>query len=127
MKRLLFWVIDCWRLVMDMRYNPLRHVKDPSIQMYIYLALFIMWSGYFGVLAWTYLEWVNYSITQSIFIHLGVLIPLFITNAIFAEAEKNGAKWYKDFRIQQEIEAMDKRLSRFNYEKRIRWDLDREA
>ena len=127
MKRLLFWVIDCWRLVMDMRYNPLRHVKDPSIQMYIYLALFIMWSGYFGVLAWTYLEWVNYSITQSIFIHLGVLIPLFITNAIFAEAEKNGAKWYKDFRIQQDIEAMDKRLSRSNYEKRVRWDLDREA
>jgi|TARA_B100000035_G_scaffold189659_1_gene161931 hypothetical protein len=127
MKRLLFWVIDCWRLVMDMRYNPLRHVKDPSIQMYIYLALFIMWSGYFGVLAWTYLEWVNYSITQSIFIHLGVLIPLFITNAIFAEAEKNGAKWYKDFRLQQDIEAMDKRLSRSNYEKRVRWDLDREA
>lgn len=127
MKRLLFWVIDCWRLVMDMRYNPLRHVKDPSIQMYIYLALFIMWSGYFGVLAWTYLDWVNYSITQSIFIHLGVLIPLFITNAIFAEAEKNGAKWYKDFRLQQDIEAMDKRLSRSNYEKRVRWDLDREA
>ena len=127
MKRLLFWVIDCWRLVRDMRYNPLRHVKDPSIQMYIYLALFIMWSGYFGVLAWTYLEWVNYSITQSIFIHLGVLIPLFITNAIFAEAEKNGAKWYKDFRLQQDIEAMDKRLSRSNYEKRVRWDLDREA
>ena len=127
MKRLLFWVIDCWRLVMDMRYNPLRHVRDPSIQMYIYLALFIMWSGYFGVLAWTYLEWVNYSITQSIFIHLGVLIPLFITNAIFAEAEKNGAKWYKDFRLQQDIEAMDKRLSRSNYEKRVRWDLDREA
>tara|TARA_Y100000022_G_C13004881_1_gene264023 strand:- start:161 stop:421 length:261 start_codon:yes stop_codon:yes gene_type:complete len=86
-----------------------------------------MWSGYFGVLAWTYLEWVNYSITQSIFIHLGVLIPLFITNAIFAEAEKNGAKWYKDFRLQQDIEAMDKRLSRSNYEKRVRWDLDREA
>ena len=127
MKRLLFWVIDCWRLVMDMRYNPLRHVKDPSIQMYIYLALFIMWSGYFGVLAWTYLEWVNYSITQSIFIHLAVLIPLFVTNAIFAEAEKNGAKWYRSFRIQQEIEAMDKRLSQQNYEKRIKWDLDREA
>ena len=127
MKRLLFWVIDCWRVVMDMRYNPLRHIKDPSIQMYFYLALFIMWSGYFAVLAWTYLGWVDYSITYSIFIHLAVLIPLFVTNAIFAEAEKNGSKWYTSFRTQQDIEAMNKRLSQPNYEKRVKWDIDREA
>ena len=94
MKKLLFWIIDCWRVVMDLRYNPLRHIKDPSIQMYFYLALFIMWSGYFSVVAWTWLSWDNYSVVVSIAIHLAVLIPLFITNAIFAEAEKNGSKWY---------------------------------
>jgi len=127
MKRFLFWVVDCWNLVMDMRYNPLRHIADPSIQMYTYMALFVMWSGYFGVVAWSYLEWTNYSIVNSIIIHLAVLGPLFVTKTIFDEAEKNGAKWYKSFRIQQDIEAMDKRLKQRNYEKRIKWDLDREA
>ena len=53
MKKLVFFIIDCWRLVMDMRYNPLRYVKDPSIQMYLYLVLFVMWSGYFAVVAET--------------------------------------------------------------------------
>ena len=127
MKRLIFFIIDCWRLVMDMRYNPLRHVRDPSIQMYLYLALFVMWSGYFAVVAWTWIGWETYSVTWSIFIHIGVLAPLFITNAIFLEAEKNGDKWYTSFRTQQDIEAMNKRLRQPNYEKRIKWDLDKEA
>jgi hypothetical protein len=56
-----------------------------------------------------------------------VLIPLFITNAIFAEAEKNGSKWYTNYRTEQSIEAMDRRLSQQNYEKRIKWDIDKEA
>ena len=127
MKKLLFWIIDCWRVVMDLRYNPLRHIKDPSIQMYFYLALFVMWSGYFSVVAWTWLSWDNYNVVGSIIIHLAVLIPLFITNSIFAEAEKNGSKWYTNYRTEQSIEAMNNRLSKTNYEKRIKWDIDREA
>ena len=47
-RRLIWWVIDCWRIIMDNRYNPLRHIADPSIQSYFTLALFIMWSGYFA-------------------------------------------------------------------------------
>ena len=112
---------------MDMRYNPLRHIKDPSIQMYFYLALFIMWSGYFSVVAWTWLSWENYSVVVSIAIHLGVLVPLFITTQVFAEAEKNGSRWYKEYRTEQSIEAMNQRLKQRNYEKRIKWDIDREA
>ena len=46
-----FFVIDSWRVVMDNRYSPLRHIHDPSIQGYFTMALFIMWSGYFGVVA----------------------------------------------------------------------------
>ena len=127
MKKLLFWVVDCWRLVMDNRYNPLRHIHDPSIQTYFTMALFIMWSCYFGVVAWTYMDWENYSIVASIFIHIAVIVPLSITNIIFKEAEKNGTTWYTNFRIKQEIEAMDKRLKQPNYEKRVPWNLDREA
>ena len=93
LKRLLFWVVDCWRLIMDNRYNPLRHIHDPSIQSYFTLALFVMWSCYFGVVALHWMNWIGYSIVWSIIIHLAVLIPIMVTNAVFQQAEKDGAKW----------------------------------
>ena len=127
LKRLLFWVIDCWRVVMDNRYNPLRHIHDPSIQSYFTLALFIMWSCYFGVVALHWINWIGYSIVWSIIIHLAVLIPLMITNYIFKEAERNGGNWVSAYRAQQEQEQFKKKLSASNYEKRIKWDIDREA
>ena len=37
-RRLFFFVLDCWRLVMDNRFNPLRHIPDPSLQMYFTLV-----------------------------------------------------------------------------------------
>ena len=89
------FVIDCWRIIMDNRYNPLRHIHDPSIQSYFTMVLFIMWSAYFGIVAWTWIGWDNYSIVSSIWVHLAVIIPIMITNVAFREAEKNGAKWYK--------------------------------
>ena len=82
---------------MDNRYNPLRYIADPSIQAYFTMALFIMWSAYFGIIAWTWLEWQNYSIVSSIWIHLSIVIPILITNLVFREAEKNGAKWHGDW------------------------------
>ena len=97
LKKLLFFAVDCWRLVMDNRYNPLRHIGDPSIQAYFTLVLFIMWSAYFAILAWSYIGWESYSIVWSIWIHLAVVIPMIITNLVFKEAEKNGAKWYKEW------------------------------
>tara|TARA_B100000519_G_scaffold196891_1_gene203900 strand:- start:583 stop:1014 length:432 start_codon:yes stop_codon:yes gene_type:complete len=95
-RKLIMFTVDCWRLVMDNRYNPLRHIADPSIQAYFTMVLFIMWSAYFALLAWTYIGWDSYSIVYSIWIHLGVVIPMMLTNLTFREAEKNGAKWYKD-------------------------------
>ena len=96
-RRLIWWVIDCWRIIMDNRYNPLRHIADPSIQSYFTLALFIMWSGYFAIIAWTWIGWESYSIVWSIWLHMGVIIPIMITNVTFREAEKNGAKWHRDW------------------------------
>jgi hypothetical protein len=93
LKRLIFWVINCWRIIMDNRYNPLRHIKDPSIQGYFTMALFVMWSCYFGVVALHYMNWIGYSIIWSIIIHMAVLIPVMVTNAVFEQAEKNGANW----------------------------------
>ena len=112
---------------MDNRYNPLRHIHDPSIQSYFTLALFIMWSCYFGVVALHWMNWIGYSIVWSIIIHMAVLIPLMITNYVFKEAERNGGNWVSAYRTQQKIEKMDSRLKKPNYEKRIKWDIDREA
>lgn len=98
-----FFVIDSWRSVMDSRYSPLRHINDPSIQGYFTLVLFIMWSGYFGVLAIYYLGWLNYSIVTSIWVHLAVVIPILVTNGVFREAERSGSTWHNDFREKQNM------------------------
>ena len=82
---------------MDNRYNPLRYIADPSIQAYFTMALFVMWSAYFGVVAAYYMEWLGYSIVTSIWVHLAVVIPIMITNAVFREAEKSGSVWVKDY------------------------------
>ena len=37
MKTFSNWIIYSWRSVMDSRYNPLRHILDPSIQAYFTL------------------------------------------------------------------------------------------
>ena len=93
--KLIAWVYNCWRVVMDHRYNPLRFIADPSLQMYFTLVLFTMWSVYFGFVAVYYMGWLGYNTLTSIIVHLAVLIPLFMTNAIFMDAERDGAKWLK--------------------------------
>tara|TARA_B100001094_G_scaffold295962_1_gene317806 strand:+ start:751 stop:1068 length:318 start_codon:yes stop_codon:yes gene_type:complete len=98
MKKFILWVVDCWRLVMDNRYNPLKHIPDPSLQMYFTLVLFTMWSVYFGAVATYYMGWYGYNTVTSIVVHLAVLIPLGFTNAIFLDAERDGAQWLKDWR-----------------------------
>ena len=96
---------------MDNRYSPLRHIKDPSIQGYFTMALFVMWSGYFGVVAIYYLGWLNYSIVTSVWVHLAVIIPILVTNGVFREAEKSGATWHTEFREQKGIsEKTEKKL-----------------
>ena len=97
-KRLIWFVIDSWRVVMDNRYNPLRYIADPSIQAYFTMALFVMWSGYFSVIAWVWIGWESYSIVASIWIHLSVVIPIGITNLVFKEAEQNGSRWVRTWK-----------------------------
>ena len=109
--KFIFFILDCWRLVMDNRYNPLKYIPDPSLQMYFTLVLFTMWSVYFGFVATYYMGWIGYDIVTSIIVHLGVLIPLFFTNAVFKDAERDGAKWLKSIRTQQATERMNERLN----------------
>ena len=125
-QKLLVWVIDCWRLVMDSRFNPLKYIPDPSLQAYFTLVLFVMWSAYFGLVATVYMGF-NYDTITSIIIHMAVIVPLIFTNLIFKDAEKNGRNWIADFRTDQERKRWWDKVRRPNYEKRIKWDIDKEA
>lgn len=125
-QKLLVWVIDCWRLVMDNRFNPLKYIPDPSLQAYFTLVLFVMWSAYFGLVATVYMGF-NYDTITSIIIHMAVIVPLIFTNLIFKDAEKNGRNWIADYRTDQERKRWWDKVRRPNYEKRIKWDIDKEA
>ena len=101
MKNFILWVVDSWRLVMDARYNPLKYIPDPSLQTYFMLVLFTMWSVYFGMVASFYMGWLGYSIVTSIVVHIGILLPLSFTNAVFLDAERDNAPWLIEWRNQQ--------------------------
>ena len=126
-RRFIMWIVDSWRLVMDTRYNPLKYIADPSLQTYFLLVLFTMWSVYFGFLATFYMGWLGYSIPISIGIHVLVILPIAFTNAVFMDAEKNGAQWLKDWRHEQ----MNWKFWQNRPSKRgkniIHWDIDKEA
>lgn len=98
MKKFIMFVVDSWRSVMDSRFNPLRYVADPSLQLYFMLVLFTMWSVYFGFVASYYLGWLGYSTITSIIVHIAIVLPIGFTNAVFIDAERDGSKWLKDWR-----------------------------
>ena len=82
-------VAEMYRIVMDLRFNPLRFIPDPVLQGYLLMALFVMWCGFFGIIAIYYLGWLGYSIPVSIAVHLAIIVPTIITNAVFLDAERN--------------------------------------
>jgi hypothetical protein len=100
-RRTLMAIVSGWRRVMDVRYNPLKYVPDPSLQAYFMLVLFVMWSIFFGFLAANYLGWFGYNTVVSLIIHIAILVPLALTNAIFVDAERDGAEWLKEWKEEQ--------------------------
>jgi ABC-type phosphate transport system permease subunit len=90
-----------WRRVMDVKYNPLKYIPDPSLQTYFMLVLFTIWSVFFGFLAANYLGFFGYNTVVSIIIHMAILVPLAMTNAIFVDAERDGHKWLKEWKSEQ--------------------------
>ncbi len=93
--------VSLWRVVMNVKYNPLKYVPCPKLQAYFMLVLFVIWSVFFGFIASVYLGLVNYSTVTSIIIHLCVLVPLVITNAVFIDAEREGHKWLIEWEAEQ--------------------------
>lgn len=119
------WVVDSWRNVMDVRYNPLKYVPDPSLQAYFMMVLFTIWSVFFGFIAIYYIGWLGYSIVTSIIVHVAIFLPILITNAIFLDAERDGHAWLAEWRSEEAKYKMF--LNRTRNGVRIMWDLDKEA
>jgi hypothetical protein len=58
-RRIVMSIVDRWRVVMNVKYNPLKYIPDPSLQTYFMLVLFTIWSMTFGFIA---IFWVLLSI-----------------------------------------------------------------
>ena len=126
-RRLILWIVDSWRVVMDHRFNPLRFIPDPSLQMYFTMVLFTMWSVYFGFVASYYMGWLGYSTITSLIVHFAVLVPLFFTNAIFLDAERDNAPWHYKWREQQLSWKFWQNRPSLKGKNIIKWDIDKEA
>jgi hypothetical protein len=117
--------VNGWRRVMDVRYNPLKYIPDPSLQTYFMLVLFTVWSVFFGFLAANYLGFFNYNTLISIFIHVGILLPLAFTNAIFIDAERDGHTWLKEWKAEQSRYKLV--VNRLKTKNLTLWDPSKEA
>ncbi len=78
--------LDCWRLVMDNRWNPLRHL-DLASQHYLMQVLGWMWSMVFTLafLSIFHFAWLWIA-------HLLVIAALCFTAAVFQTAERSSVE-----------------------------------
>ena len=124
-RRIVMFIVDSWRVVMDIKYNPLKYIPDPSLQTYFMLVLFTIWSVTFGLIAIFWLGFIEYSILASIIIHTAILIPLAFTNAIFVDAERDGENWLKEWREEQSRYKLV--MNRLKSKNLVLWDPNKEA
>ncbi|MDG1124441.1 MAG: hypothetical protein P8N73_06155 [Pseudomonadales bacterium] len=118
-------IVHLWRSVMDVKFNPLKYVADPSLQSYFMLVLFTIWSVAFGFIATYHLGWLGYSTVTSVVVHLTVLIPILVTNAVFVDAERDGEQWLKEWNEERSrYRLFTNRLKAKNL---VRWNQNSEA
>ena len=121
----IMFLVDSWRVIMDVKYNPLKYVPDPSIQTYFMVVLFTIWSAFFGLIAIFLLGFIGYNILTSVIVHLSIIIPIAFTNAVFVDAERDGENWLKEWREEQSrFKLLKNRLKRKNL---VLWDPNKEA
>ena len=124
-RRSVMFIVDSWRVVMDVRYNPLKYIPDPSLQTYFMLVLFTIWSITFGLIAIFWLGFIQYSILTSILVHVAIIIPIAFTNAVFVDAERDGENWLKEWREEQSRYKLV--VNRLKTKNLILWDPNKEA
>ena len=76
-------------------------------------------------LAANYLGFFNYNTVSKHCIHIGILLPLAFTNAIFVDAERDGEKWLKEWKEEQSrYKLVANRLKTKNL---VMWNPNKEA
>jgi|TARA_Y100000389_G_scaffold139809_1_gene137595 hypothetical protein len=123
-RRFIIFIVDSWRAVMDVRFNPLKHI-DPSLQTYFMLVLFTIWSIFFGLIAIFWLGFIGYSIPISILVHVAIIIPIAFTNAVFVDAERDGENWLTEWREEQSRYKLV--INRLKTKNLVIWDPNKEA
>lgn len=121
----LMGTVYLWRRVMNVKFNPLKHVADPSLQSYFMIVLFSIWSVAFGFIATYHLGWLGYDAVTSIVVHLSILIPILVTNAVFIDAERDGEQWLAEWNEERsKYRLFRNRLKTNNL---VRWNPSSEA
>ena len=110
---------------MDVKFNPLKHVADPSLQSYFMMVLFTIWSVAFGLIATYHLGWLRYSTVTSVVVHLMILIPILVTNAVFIDAERDGEQWLVEWKEERSKYRLFR--NRLKTKNMVRWNPDSEA
>ena len=123
-RRSIIFIVDSSRAVMDVRFNPLKHI-DPSLQTYFMLVLFTIWSIFFGLIAIFWLGFIGYSIPISILVHVAIIIPIAFTNAVFVDAERDGENWLTEWREEQSRYKLV--INRLKTKNLVIWDPNKEA
>ena len=113
------------RRVMDVKFNPLKYIPDASLQAYFMVFLFSLWSVSFGFIATYYIGWLGYSTLTSLAVHLSILVPIVVTNAVFVDAERTGEKWLEEWKEERSRYALV--ANRLKAKNMVPWELNKEA
>jgi hypothetical protein len=124
-RRSVMLVVHLWRKIMDVKYNPLRYIPDAPLQSYFMLVLLVIWSITFGFIASYYFGWMGYSTVTSIVVHLTILVPVVITNAVFIDAERTGEQWLAEWEEEQSKYRLF--MNRLKMKNVVLWRSDTEA
>jgi hypothetical protein len=88
-------------------------------------VLFTIWSITFGFIATYHLGWLGYDAVTSIAVHLSILIPILVTNAVFIDAERDGEQWLAEWHAERSrYRLFTNRLKTNNL---VRWNPNSEA
>jgi hypothetical protein len=85
------------------------------------LVLFTIWSVSFGFIASYHLGWLGYSTVTSLVVHLSVIIPMMVTNAVFVDAERTGAQWLEEWKSEQSRYGLF--MNRMKTQNLSRWNI----
>jgi len=124
-RRTAMLMVYIWRRVMDVKFNPLKYIPDASLQAYFMVVLFSLWSVSFGFIATYYIGWLGYSTLTSLAVHLSILVPIVVTNAVFVDAERTGEKWLEEWKEERSRYALV--ANRLKAKNMVPWELNKEA